>query len=124
MSAYVRGYLFGGFYDDVEVGAFNIVSLFYFDGGNLYDVVVEDVESSGFGVEEYHLFRVDDLDEVLEIGGALVDEEVGGRDGETAQLAHQIAGSGIFGYDAKEVEKPCPGNEAGFVADDVEMGEE
>ena len=32
----------------------------HFDGGDLYDVVVEDVEAGGFGVEEDDFFVVDE----------------------------------------------------------------
>ena len=124
VAAHHRGNLFGGLDNDVEVGAFDIVSVGHFDGGYLYDVVAEDVEAGGLGVEEDNLFVVEHLDEVLQVGVAVVDEEVGGRDGAGAQLAHEVAGDGVLGNDVEQVEQAGPGDEAGLVGDDVEMGEE
>ena len=40
------------------------------------------------------------------------------------ERAHEVAGGGVFGYDVQMVEQACPGNEAGFVGDDVEVREQ
>ena len=54
----------------------------------------------------------------------VVEKQVGRGDGVAAELAHEVAGGGIFGDDVEVVEEFGPGDEAGFVGDDVEVGEE
>ena len=54
----------------------------------------------------------------------VVEKQVGRGDGAAAELAHEVAGGGIFGDDVKVVEEFGPGDEAGFVGDDIEVGEE
>ena len=124
MAANGRWNLFGGFDNDVKVGAGDVLPAADFDCGDLYDVVVEEVEACGFGVEKDYLFAVEYLDKVLEVGVVVVDEEVGGRNGKAAQLAHEIAGGGVFGQDVQMEEQAGPGDEASFVGDDIEMGAE
>ena len=122
MAAHKGGNFLGGLNDDFEVGAFDVAALVDFDGSNLYDVVAEDVEAGCLGVEEYHIFGIDNTDEVLQVAVAVVvHEEVGGRDGTASQLPHEVAGGGVLGDDLKVIEQAGPGDEAGLVGDDVEM---
>ena len=113
-----------GFDDDIELGARDYLAAAHLDGGNLDDVVGEGVEAGGLGVEEDYLLRVDGEEELLEVGGAVVVEEVGGRDGGGPELAHEVACCGVVGQDAEVVEDAGPGDEAGLVGDDGEVREE
>ena len=68
------GYFLGSFDDDVEVGAFDVLSSAHFYCGNLDDIVAEDVEAGGFGVEEHHFLGVEHLGKVLQVGAVVVEQ--------------------------------------------------
>ena len=67
--------------------------MLHLDSGYLQDVVVEDAESGGLGIEDHHgSVGVDGSHKVLHVGGGVVEQKIGGQEGAVEHLAHKLAG--------------------------------
>ena len=105
-------------------GALDHAAMLHLDSGYLQDVVVEDAESGGLGIEDHHgSVGVDGSHKVLHVGGGVVEQKIGGQEGAVEHLAHKLAGRGGSGKDAQSIEQACPCHEVGLRGKHIEMGE-
>ena len=67
----------------------------HFYGCNLHNIVFEDVQTCGFGVENHNLFGVETMGKPLDIGGQVGRKQVGWQHGTAQKGLHEVARSSV-----------------------------
>ena len=108
-----------------ESRTFHHLAATHLHGSYLKDVVLKDVQSGCLRIEHHDGVLFVMTDETAEIsGGAVIAQEVGGKDGTVEQCPNEAASGGIAFVHSQSLHKARPRHKAELIVEHAKMGKQ